>query len=57
MIFIILFTLFFLLQFLNEWPSRVAPLLRLPPVTDMSSRERQAVDLYIDDVRDLFAEW
>ena len=57
MLFIILFTLFFLLQFLNEWPSRVAPLLRLPPVTDMSSRERQAVDLYIDDVRDLFAEW
>ena len=47
---------FFLLQFANEWPSRVAPLLRLPPAVDMSPRRRQAVDLYIDDIRDLFSE-
>ena len=40
----------------NEWPSRVASLLRLPPVAEMSPQERQAVDLYVDDVRDLFAE-
>ena len=26
----------FLLQFLNEWPSVVTPLLRFPPVADMS---------------------
>ena len=56
MFFIILLTPFFLLKFVNEWPSRVAPLLRLPPVVDMSPRERQSVDLYIDDIRDLFAK-
>ena len=51
----------FFVQFLNECPSRVAPVLRLPPIaliyTLMSARERQAVDLYVDDVKDLFAEW
>ena len=47
---------FFLLQFVNEWPSRVALLLRLPLVAGMSLRERQVVDLYIDDIRDLFAK-
>ncbi|XP_057530033.1 uncharacterized protein LOC130808597 [Amaranthus tricolor] len=44
-------------RFLNEWSSRVAPLLRLPPVAEMKPRERQALDVYVDDVRDLFVEW
>ena len=59
MLFNILFTpfFFFFLQFLNEWSSRVAPLLRLPPVAEMKPRERQALDVYVDDVRDLFVEW
>ena len=29
---------FLFLQFLNEWPSRVAPLVRLPPVAKMTPR-------------------
>ncbi|XP_057538035.1 protein MAIN-LIKE 1-like [Amaranthus tricolor] len=44
-------------QFANEFPSRIAPLLRMPVVVDMSPRERQAADLYIDEVRELFADW
>ena len=57
MLFVILLKLFFSLQFANEFPSRIAPLLRMPVVVDMSPRERQAADLYIDEVRELFADW
>ena len=31
--------------------------LRMPAVVDMSPRERQTVDLYIEELRVLFAEW
>ena len=48
--------IFFFLQFPNEFPSRIAPLLRMPTFVDMSPQERQAADLYIGEVRDLFAE-
>ena len=44
------------LQFANEFPSRVAPLLRMPTIVDMTPRERQTVDLYMEEVRDLFVE-
>ena len=47
----------FFFQFLNEWPSRVAPLARLPIVAEMTPRERHALDVYLADVKDLFAEW
>jgi hypothetical protein len=29
----------------------------MEPVVDMAPRERQAFDVYLDDLRDLFAEW
>ena len=56
MLFNILFTPFFFLQFLNEWLSRVAPLVRLPRVAEMTPRERYVLDVYVSDIRDLFAE-
>ncbi|XP_057524392.1 protein MAINTENANCE OF MERISTEMS-like [Amaranthus tricolor] len=43
--------------FLNEWPSRVAPLARLPPVAEMNPQERHTLDVYLNNVKDLFAEW
>ena len=46
----------FFFQFLNEWPSRVAPLARLPAVAEMTPRERHALDVYLDDVKYLFVE-
>ena len=60
MLFYMLLTPFFLLfffQFLNEWPSRFAPLARLPPLANMNPRERHALELYLNDCKDLFAEW
>ena len=60
MMFNILFTPFFFLfflQFLNEWPSRVAPLVRLPPVAEMTPLETHALDVYVSGIRDLFAKW
>ena len=60
MLFYILLTPFFLLffQFLNEWPSRFAPVARLPPsLADMNPRQRHALEIYLNDCRDLFAEW
>ena len=58
MLFNILFTpfFFFFLEFLNEWSSPVAPLVRLPPVAEMTPLERHALDVYVSDIRDLFAE-
>ena len=48
-------TIFFL-QLVNEFLSRIGPLLRMPAVKDMSPQERQTADLYIEELRDLFAE-
>ena len=44
-VFNILFTPFslFFLPFLNEWPSRVAPFVRLPPVAEMTPRDKHAL--------------
>ncbi|XP_057535249.1 protein MAIN-LIKE 1-like [Amaranthus tricolor] len=42
--------------FLNEWPSRFAPLARLPPVAEMNPRQRHSLDVYLNDCKDLFAE-
>ena len=47
---------FLLFQFLNEWPSRFAPLARLPHVAEMNPRQRHALDVYLNDCKDLFAE-
>ena len=41
-----------ILQFANEFPSRIAPLLRMPAIVDMSPRERQTANLYMEEVRD-----
>ncbi|XP_057543246.1 protein MAINTENANCE OF MERISTEMS-like [Amaranthus tricolor] len=38
--------------FLNEWPSRFAPLARLPPVVEMNPRQRHALDVYLNDCKD-----
>ena len=48
---------FFFFQFLNEWPSRFARLAILPPVAEMNPRQRHALDVYLNDCKDLFAEW
>ena len=44
-------------KFANEFSSRIAPLLRMPSIIDMTPRERQTADFYVEEVRDLFAEW
>ena len=49
-------TIVLFLQFANEFPSRIAPLLRMPANVDLTPRKRQTVDLYMEEVRDLFAE-
>ena len=45
------------LQFANELPSRLAPLIRMPAIADMTPREGQTTDVYMEEVRNLFAEW
>ena len=41
---------FFFFQFNNEWPSRVAPLVRFPTLAEMTARERHAFDMYMNDL-------
>ena len=48
---------YFVLHFANEFLSRIAPLFRMPAIVDMNPRQRQTADLYMEEVRDLFAEW
>ena len=45
------------LQFAAEFPSRLAPLLRMPSIVQMTPRERHAVDMYLDELGELFEEW
>jgi hypothetical protein len=45
------------LQFANEFPVRLAPLLRMGPVEQWQPRDRQNVEGMLDDLRELFAEW
>ena len=47
----VLLTLFFLLFF------SISQLARLPPLAQMNPRERHALELYLNDCKDLFAEW
>ena len=57
MLTILLKPCFCFLQFANEFLSRLAPLIRMPAIADMTPRERQTADVYMEEVRDLFAEW
>ena len=45
------------LQFLAEWPARLAPLLSMGPVEQWQPRDRHTAEGYLDELRDLFAEW
>ena len=49
--------IFLFLQFVAEFPSRLAPLLRIPSLVQMTPRERHAADMYMDELRELFEEW
>ena len=50
-------TVILCVQFANEFPSRIAPLLRMPPIVHVTHRERQTADFVVEKVRDLYAEW
>ncbi|XP_057519402.1 protein MAINTENANCE OF MERISTEMS-like [Amaranthus tricolor] len=44
--------------FAKEWASRFAPVARLPTrIADLNSRQRHALEIYLNDCRDLFDEW
>ena len=45
------------MQFAAEFPTRLASLLRIPAIVHMTPREGHAADMYLDDLRELFAEW
>ncbi|XP_057529713.1 uncharacterized protein LOC130808250 [Amaranthus tricolor] len=43
--------------FAAEYSARLAPLLRMPAIAQMTPRKRDVADMYLDDLRELFAEW
>ena len=50
-------TVILCLQFVNEFSSRIAPLLRMSTIVDMTPWERHIADVYVEEVRELFVEW